>query len=123
MNVNKVLTKEYEKKINGDLLQNETNSNPKRTQFYRGVASGEAGSNLTSCGRTSINRICCLYRSTVSPILPKWHYMRIIENSKKAVKKFNFLKYKQLNSQNRLRPLTGTLFAISNMGITILTNS
>ena len=32
MNVTKEITQEYENKINGDLLQNEPNSNPKQTQ-------------------------------------------------------------------------------------------
>jgi hypothetical protein len=32
MNVTSYITKEYEKKLNGDLLQNEPNSNPIRTQ-------------------------------------------------------------------------------------------
>jgi len=32
MNVNKVLTKEYEKKLNWALYENEPNSNPKQTQ-------------------------------------------------------------------------------------------
>ena len=44
MNVNKVLTNDYEDKTNWTLGENEPNTNP----IYRGVASGEAGSNPIS---------------------------------------------------------------------------
>ena len=33
MNVNKVLTKDYEKKLNWDLLQNEPKTNPNKANF------------------------------------------------------------------------------------------
>ena len=33
MNINKVLTKDYEKKLNGDLLQNEPKTNPNKANF------------------------------------------------------------------------------------------
>jgi hypothetical protein len=150
MNVYKVITKDYENISNWILGENEPNTNPIKantkpiqTQYKANQTQTKPISKqlrspiclfrllINRINRiclfrlliNRINRICCLCSFSVSSILPKWHYIRIIQNSKKAVKKFNFLKYKQLNSQNRLRPLTGTLFALSNMGITILTNS
>jgi hypothetical protein len=44
MNIAYYITKGYGKKLNGDLLQNEPNTNP----IYRGVASDEDGTNPIS---------------------------------------------------------------------------
>jgi hypothetical protein len=45
MNINKVLTKDYENILNWVIYENEPNSKP----IYRGVASGEAGNEAKSC--------------------------------------------------------------------------
>ena len=56
MNVNKVLTKEYEKKLNWALYENEPKTNP----ICRGVASGEAGTNPISRAKNSCARLWAL---------------------------------------------------------------
>jgi len=133
----------YEQRTMNYEVKNKANSNPIQSQFKpktnpkqtqckansnptcRGVASGEAGSNPISKklqspifpGQLLINRIkriCCFYVSTIFSILPKWHNIKTIPNSKKALKKPNFLKCKRLNSPGWFLLSIGTLFAYSN---------
>ena len=135
MNLTNLLTKDYGKIDTWSIRKNEPKTNPKRTQFkansnpkqtqYEAEQSQFRDSSRARFvySAYSLTGFVMFTTQLYHSILPKWHYIRIIENTKKAVKKFNFLKYKKLNSPGSLRPLTGTLFAQYNVGITILTNS
>jgi hypothetical protein len=63
-------------------------------------------------GVSSMNRICRVYGSTMSFDSAKMaQYMNNWNLINVGKKKFNFLKYKRLNSPALLSPLTGTPFA------------
>ncbi len=67
MNVTSIITKEYENKSNWAICENKANFNPKQSQtkpIYRGVASGEGGTNPTC-------------RST-APAVKKFHLMLVL---------------------------------------------
>jgi len=74
MNVNKVLTKDYENISNWKLGENKPNTNPIQTESNptcRGVASGEAGSNpiYGEQSRTTCSELACGEQGrTVEPI-------------------------------------------------------
>jgi len=111
MNVNKVLTKDYEKRTLGKRGKNEPKTNPnepnlslrslwqsrikpKRTQFKRGYL-------LIN----RFNRICCVYGLTVSFVSAKMALYTNNWNLKNVGrKKLNLLKRKRLYGQNHLRP-------------------
>jgi len=131
MNVNKLLTIDYENKTLSERGKNKPNSNPIQTQF-------KPNSNpIQSQFKPNTNPI---YKHLKSPIFPAHIFINRMnqiycvccfsvsfDSAKMALykgnwnlrkdgkKKLNLLKYKGLNNPGRLRPLTGTLFAHSNL--------
>ena len=122
MNVNSLLTKDYEDIPCLRTPGKQTQTNP----TCRGVASGEAGSDPISKQLQSpivpghllinrMNRICCVYGLNVSFDSAKMAlYTDNLEFEKTAVKKLNLLKHKRLNKLSWRSTSTGTLFAHSN---------
>ncbi|MHC4546583.1 MAG: hypothetical protein ACYTDW_15705 [Planctomycetota bacterium] len=137
MNVNKVLTKDYEKwtlgqagktnpiqtqfKANQTQLkpikcQNKPNSNPKQSQsnpISKQLQSPICPGNLLV---NRMNQICCVCSLVVPSESAKMAQYTGNWNLKKDGKnKLNLLKCKRLNGPGRMRALTGTLFAHSNL--------
>jgi len=105
MNVNKVLTEDYENETLGERGKNKPNSNPISKQLQNPIYPGHLLINR-------MNRICCVFGLTVqfdsakmAQYTDNWNF------EKDGKKKLNFLHFKRLNSLSRLRLLTGMFFA------------
>jgi hypothetical protein len=73
INVNKVSTKDYENILNWVICENKANIKPKQSQtnpIYRGVASGEAGSNPTCSELACPEPACPEHRRRVEGVEP-----------------------------------------------------
>ena len=125
MNVNNVLTKNYEKRTLGERGKNKPNSNPIQTQSNPIKANKMPKQTQFKPKQTQfqtehllinrMNQICCLYPLNIPFGSAKMAlYTDNLECEKTAVKKLNFLKCKRLNKLSWRSILTGTLFAYSN---------
>ena len=126
MNVTKVLTRDYGNISNCKLCENKANTKPNKanqSQFPRPPRRNKPNSNPNKPnfkrGHLLIdrmNQICCLYGFSVPFDSAKMAQNTDNWNLRKGSRKnLNLLKCKKLNSLSRLRPLTGTLFAYSNL--------
>jgi len=126
MNVTKVLTMEYKNKTLSRSGKNKANSKPNKanqSQFPRPPRRNKPNSNPNKPnfkrGHLLIdrmNQIYCVCSFSVSFDSAKMAQNTDNWNLRKGSRKnLNLLKCKKLNSLSRLRPLTGTLFAYSNL--------
>jgi len=103
MNVNKVLAKDYENKTLGECGKNEPKTNPIRTQ-------NKAKTNPI---QTQTNPISKQLQSFDSAKMAQ--QIDFLKHQNIILEKSNFLYPNRLNSLSQHNPLTGTLFALSNL--------
>ena len=132
MNVNNVLTMDYENWTLGESGK----TKPIQTRFPAYSKMNVTSSITMNYEQQTINyltktnptcpakpppkqdrTICCNYALNLASILPKWHYSLIIEDWKMRFENPNLLKNKRLSAQGCLGPPIGTHFANHNLGM------
>ena len=121
INVSSFITTNYEQRTMNYEVKNKANSNPNKANSN--PISKQSQGLICLC-RLLVNRLCYLYGPAISLDSAKMaQYMNNYNLKKEGRKKFNFLYSKKLNNLALPGRPTGTPFALSSLGITVLTNS